>query len=135
MRPAEGVKIFRREIPGAIPLSGISTKTSTKIGCPFSKRKACWASRCRMSNGRLSPAPGLAGGQFLVRMASSSREETRKFVARALRAVGSSTILTFSNDGLEVVAALPAAEAAELIDVVENWLTPESAAGSRRRTR
>ena len=128
MRPAEGVKIFRREIPGAIPLQRYFYQNLNEDWLPFLEKEGLLGEPLpdeQMAD--LSRLRAWPAGQFLVRMASSSREETRKFVARALRAVGSSTHPDVQHDGLEVVAALPAAEAAELIDVVENWLTPESA--------
>ena len=127
MRPAEGVKIFRREIPGAIPLQRHFYQNLNEDWLPFLEKEGLLGEPLpdeQMAD--LSRLRAWPAGQFLVRMASSSREETRKFVARALRAVGSSTHPDVQHDGLEIVAALPAAEAAELIDVVENWLTPES---------
>ncbi|MET4373307.1 hypothetical protein ABIA99_006029 [Bradyrhizobium sp. LB12.1] len=131
MRPADGVKIFRREIPGAIPLQRYFYQNLNEDWLPFLEKEGLLGEplpdekMADLSRLRTWPA-----GQFLVRMASSSREETRTIVARALRAVGSSTHPDVQHEGLEVVATLPAAEAAELVDVVENWLTPESASAS-----
>lgn len=66
-------------------------------------------------------------GRYLVRMASSKDAATRKIVERTLRSLKSSTHPDVQRLGLDIIAALPAGEAATLADVVEGWLTPEAA--------
>jgi hypothetical protein len=126
MRPAEGVKVFRREIPGAIPLQRHFYQRLSEEWLPFLEKEGLLGEpipdeeMADISRLRAWPA-----GQYLVHMASTGGEETRKVVARVLREVQSSTHPDVQHTGLEAVAALPAAEAAELVDVVEGWLTPE----------
>ena len=128
MRPPEGVKVFRREIPGALPLLRYFYENLSEDWLPFLEKEGLLGEPlpddqlADMSRLRAWPV-----GQYLVRMASSTSEETRKIVARALREVGSSTHSDVKHAGLDAVAALPVAEAASLVDVVEGWLTPEFA--------
>jgi len=128
MRPAEGVKIFRREIPGALPLQRYFYESLSEDWLPFLEKAGFLGEP--LPDDQLADVSRLRAwpaGQFLVRMASSTNEKTRKIVARALRAVGSSAHPDVQHAGLDAVAALPAAEATELVDVVEGWLTPEFA--------
>jgi hypothetical protein len=128
MRPAEGVKVFRREIPGALPLLRYFYENLSEDWLPFLEKEGLLGEP--LPDDQLADVSRLRAwpaGQFLVRMASSTNEGTRKIVARALRAVGSSTHSDVKYAGLDAVAALPVAEAAELVDVVEGWLTPEFA--------
>jgi hypothetical protein len=100
MRPAEGVKIFRREIPGAIPLQRYFYQNLNEDWLPFLEKEGLLGEPLpdeQMAD--LSWLRAWPAGQFLVRMASSSREETRKFVARALRAVGSSKRFSTTSNG------------------------------------
>jgi hypothetical protein len=134
MRPAEGVKIFRREIPGAIPLQRHFYQHLNEDWLPFLEKEGLLGEPIpdeEMAEvSRLSAWPA---GQYLVHIASSSRDETRRTVARVLRAVQSSAHPDVQRTGLEVVATLPAAEAAELVDVVEGWLSPRQARHRRMR--
>jgi hypothetical protein len=128
MRPAVGVKVFRREIPGALPLLRYFYESLSEDWLPFLEKEGLLGEPlpddqlAEMSRLRAWPA-----GQLLFRMASSTNEETRKIVARALQAVRLSTHSDVRQAGLDAVAALPVGEAAELVDVVEGWLTPEFA--------
>lgn len=128
MPPGQGVKIFRNVIPGAIPLQQYFYNNVPETWLPFLEREGLLGEplpddqMADVSRLRAWPA-----GQFLVRMASSGDEKTRMIVIRAVRAVASSTHPDVQHAGLDAVAALPAEEAAELVDVVEGWLTPASA--------
>lgn len=128
LRPAQGVKLFRREIPGALPLLRYFYDNLSEDWLPLLEKEGLLGEPlpdeqlADVSQLRAWPA-----GQFLVRMASSTNEETRAIVARALRAVASSTHSDVQRAGLDAVAVLPVPEAAAMVDVVEGWLTPEFA--------
>lgn len=127
-RPAEGVKLFRREIPGALPLLKYFYDNLSEDWLPFLEREGLLGEP--LPDNQLADVSRLRAwpvGQYLVRMASSTNEKTREIVARALRAVGSSTHSDVQHAGLDAVAALPVREAAAMVDVVEGWLTPEFA--------
>ncbi len=66
-------------------------------------------------------------GRYLIRMAASENAATREIVSRTLRALKSSTHPDVQRLGLEIIAALPADEAATLADLVGGWLTLETA--------
>ncbi|WP_028146099.1 hypothetical protein [Bradyrhizobium japonicum] len=128
MRPAEGVKLFRREIPGALPLLRYFYDNLSEDWLPFLEKEGLLGEP--LPDDQLADVSQLRAwpaGRYLVRMASSTNEETRTIVARALRAVGSSTHPDVKHAGLDAVAALPVPEAAAMVDVVEGWLTPEFA--------
>lgn len=128
MRPAEGVKVFRREIPGALPLLRYFYENLSEDWLPFLEQEGLLAEPLPDDQlAGVSPLRAWPAGQYLVRMASSTNEGARTIVMRALRAVGSSTHSDVKHAGLDAVAALPVAEAAGLVDVVEGWLTAEFA--------
>jgi hypothetical protein len=129
MPPAEGIKLFVREIPGALQLHGyFYDNLPSEDWLPFLEKAG-------LLKEPLSDAPAGGGlpiwawpvGRYLVRMASSNDPSTRKIVERALRALASSTHPDVQRFGLDAIAALPAEEAAALTDLVSGWLTPETA--------
>lgn len=128
MPPAEGIKLFIGEIPGAIQLQLYFYENLTEAWLPYLEQEGLLGEP--LPDVRFSNVLRLWGwpvGRYLVRTASSDNAETRNTVVRALRGVGSSAHPDVQRLGLDVVAALPATEAAMLADVVEGWLTPESA--------
>jgi hypothetical protein len=78
MRPAEGVKIVQREIPGAIPLQQYFYQNLNEDWLPFLEKEGLFGEPLPDEQGRFVAAPGMAGRQFLIRMASSGRDKTRK---------------------------------------------------------
>lgn len=121
---ALAVTLFEREIPGAMPLQWhFFEKLQTAdwlphligqnlIGPPLSESTGGGTSRFREW-----PA-----GNYLRRMAESPDPDVRRQVATAVRNVASSKHPDVSRGGLEVIAALPAAEAASLANVASGWL-------------
>jgi hypothetical protein len=129
MPPAEGIKRFVSEIPGAIQLHGYFYDNLTSDDWLLFLEKA------GLLREPLPDAQAGGGlriwtwpvGRYLVRMASSNNAATRKIVERALRALASSAHPDVQRLGLDAIAALPADEAAALSGVVSGWLTPETA--------
>jgi hypothetical protein len=129
MPPAEGIRLFMSEIPGAIQLQGFFYENlPSEAWLPFLEKEG-------LLKEPLQDAHAASGlriwawpvGRYLVRMASSNDSATRKIVERALRALASSTHPDVQRLGLDTIAALPADEAAALADVIAGWLTPETA--------
>ncbi|BBC02685.1 MULTISPECIES: hypothetical protein [Bradyrhizobium] len=124
---AAAVKIFVKEIPGALPL----------LWHFFNQlQTADWLPHLAAENllvGPTLPADDDAGdglllrqwpaGRYLVRMAGSEDPEVRSQVVQALRGVGTSQHVDVQQLGIEVLAALPADDAAPLVDLAETWLT------------
>jgi len=100
------VKLFRREIPGALPLLKYFYDNLSEDWLPFLEKEGLLGEP--LPDDQLADVSRLRAwpaGQYLVRMASSTNEETRTIVARALRAVGSSTHSDVKHAGLDAVAA------------------------------
>jgi hypothetical protein len=128
MKPAEGIKRFIREIPGAIQLQLYFYDNLTEAWLPYLEAEGLLGEP--LPDTQISNVLRLWGwpvGRYLVRMASSKDAATRKIVERTLRSLKSSTHPDVQRLGLDIIAALPAGEAAALADVVEGWLTPETA--------
>lgn len=123
---AKAVALFASEIPGAVPLQWhFYRQLQTGDWLPH------------LAEARLLGEP-LAGadedaskgfrsrqwpaGDYLRRMAQSTDAVTRKRVAEALRNVALSKHPDIQQDGLEIIAALPPNEAAELADLAVTWL-------------
>jgi hypothetical protein len=129
MPPAEGIKLFVREIPGAIQLHLYFYENLPSDGwLPFLEEEGLL--REPLPDAQISGVLRLWGwpvGRYLVRMAESENAATRKIVERSLRALKSSKHPDVQRLGLDIVAALPADEAATLADVIAEWLTPDTA--------
>lgn len=129
MPPADGIKLFVSEIPGAIQLHlYFYENLSSDEWLPFLEEEGLL--REPLPDAQISNVLRLWAwpvGRYLVRMASSNNAVTRKIVDRALRRLKSSTHPDVQRLGFEIIAALPAAEAAALADVIAGWLTPETA--------
>jgi hypothetical protein len=124
---AAAVKSFVKEIPGALPL----------LWHFFNQlQTADWLPHLAAENllaGPTLPADDDAGdglllrqwpaGRYLLRMAGSENPEIRSQVVQALRSVGTSQHVDVQQLGVEVLAALPADDAAPLVDLAEAWLT------------
>jgi hypothetical protein len=126
MKPAEGIKRFIREIPGAIQLQLYFYENLTEAWLPYLETEGMLGEP--LPDAQISSVLRLWGwpvGRYLVRMASSTDAATRNIVERTLRSLKSSTHPDVQRLGLDIIAALPAGEAAALVDVVEGWLTPE----------
>jgi hypothetical protein len=65
-------------------------------------------------------------GGYLQRTPASSNPATRQAVIEAIRALATSTHPDVQHRGMDVIAALPASEAASPADVVAGWLASET---------
>jgi hypothetical protein len=128
MKPAEGIKLFIRDIPGALQLQLYFYDNITEAWLPYLEAEGLLGEPLPDAEiGNVLRLWGWPAGRYLVRMASSQDVASRAIVARTLRNLKSSTHPDVQRLGLDVIAALPAGDAATLADVVEGWLTPESA--------
>ncbi|MGY3472262.1 hypothetical protein [Bradyrhizobium ottawaense] len=123
--PSRGVRLFVNEIPGALPLQ---TFFYENLSSP------AWLPHLASEGLLAEPLPNLEGGsslrlwgwpvgRYLRRMASSENDATRMQVAQAIRGLASSQNTDVQRLGMEVIEALPAAEGASLIDILEGWIT------------
>jgi hypothetical protein len=124
------VALFAKEIPGALPLQWHF----------FGRLETPDWLQPLAANGFLAAPPPLAddafidgmrfrqwpAGNYLLRMARSEDPSARKLVAQALREVAGSKHPDVQYEGMQILAALPAEEAAPLVDVAADWLTPEA---------
>ena len=118
------VSLFASEIPGAMPLQWhFYERLQTADWLPHLVRQNLTAAPQSESTagdaGRFREWPA---GSYLRRMAESPDPDVRRQVAAAVRGVASSKHPDVSRGGLEVIAALPAADAASLADVASEWL-------------
>jgi hypothetical protein len=128
MHPAQGVKLFISEIPGAVQLHGyFYDNLQSEEWLPWLAKEGLLAEPL--------PDPQVVNvlrlwtwpvGRYLIRMAASSSPATRRAVGDAIRALKSSNHPDVHHFGMDVVEALPAVEAAELVDVICKWLTPNN---------
>jgi hypothetical protein len=129
MPPAEGIKLFVSEIPGAIQLRlYFYENLASDEWLPFLEAEGLLQEP--LPDEQISSALRLWAwpvGRYLVRMAASDNATTREIVNRALRALKASMHPDVQRLGLEIIAALPADEAATLADLVSGWLIPETA--------
>lgn len=129
MPPAEGVRLFMSEIPGAIPLQSFFYENlRSEAWITFLEKEGLLKEPVQDAQAADSPRIwAWPAGLYLMRMATSDNLATQKIVARALRALASSTHPDVQRLGLDTIAAFPAEVAAKLTDVVAGWLTPETA--------
>jgi hypothetical protein len=129
MRPAEGIKLFVSEIPGAIQLRlYFYENLASDEWLPFLEAEGLLQEP--LPDEQISGVLRLWAwpvGRYLIRMAASENAATRDIVGRTLRALKSSTHPDVHRLGLDIIAALPADEAATLADLVGGWLTLEAA--------
>jgi hypothetical protein len=126
---AQAVALFAKEIPGALPLQWHFFKALQSgdwlphlareelLGEPLATSEDGAGEGMRF---RQWPA-----GNYLLRMAQSPDAATRKAVVDALRKVASSNHPDIHHDGMEILAAFPPDESAQLSDLAVGWLTPE----------
>jgi hypothetical protein len=126
MDPAQGIRLFIKEIPGAVQLQGYFYEhLQSPLWLPYLAREELLA----------EPLPDPYGGslvrlwtwpvgRYLGRMASSADAGARAKVTEAMRALAFSTHPDVQRLGMEAIEALPAAEGALLVDVLESWITP-----------
>jgi hypothetical protein len=129
MPPAEGIKLFVSEIPGAIQLRlYFYENLASDEWLPFLEAEGLLQEPLPDDQiGGVLRLWAWPVGRYLIRMAASDNAATRAIIGRTLRALKSSTHPDVQRLGLEIIAALPADEAATLADVVGGWLTLETA--------
>jgi hypothetical protein len=126
--PAQGVRLFVNEIPGALQLQ---TYFYDNLSSPT------WLPHLASEGLLAEPLPNLGGGsvlrlwswpvgRYLRRMACSYDETTRTQVVQAIQALASSQHPDVQRLGMEVIEALPPAEGASLVDVLEGWISPST---------
>lgn len=123
------VSLFAREIPGAMPLQWhFYERLQTADWLPhLVRQKLTAAPRSESTAGGAGRFREWPAGSYLRRMAESPDPDVRRQVASAVRGVASSRHPDVIRGGLEVIAALPAAEAASLADVASEWLDRDAA--------
>ena len=126
---AQAVVLFANEIPGALPLQWhffqrlqtgdwlLHLARERLLGEPLASSHEGGSDGMRS---RQWPA-----GNYLLRMAESPDSATRKGVVDALRNVASSNHPDIHHDGMEILAALPPEESAQLSDLAVGWLSRE----------
>jgi hypothetical protein len=126
---SQAVALFASEIPGALPLQWhffqrLQTgdwlphlAKARLLGEPFADTRDEAGEGMRF---RQWPA-----GNYLLRMAASDDAATRTGVVEALRKVASSSHPDIHHDGLEILAALPPEDSAQLSDLAVGWLSRE----------
>ncbi len=129
MPPAEGIKLFVSEIPGAIQLLHYFYEhLASDEWLPFLEEQGLLQEPLPDEQiGSVLRLWTWPVGRYLVRMAASDNAATREIVDRALRSLKASTHPDVQRLGLEIIAALPPDEAAALTDLVRGWLTPDTA--------
>jgi hypothetical protein len=122
------VTSFSKEIPGALPLLWhFFNKLETPDWLPHLEKRNLLAAPLSQAdeagdNGlflRQWPA-----GRYLLRMARSHDASTLTLVVATLRDIAVSTHPDVQQMGMDILASLPSADAAPLVDLVEQWLTP-----------
>ena len=121
------VRLYEREIPGALPLQWHFFQT---IESPQ------WLPHLLERGLVREPLRGIdgAGSQqfrewpiahYLLKLAKSADPDAHRAVAEAIRGVASSKHPDVRHQGLDIMAVLPSAIAAGLVDVAIGWLDPD----------
>lgn len=126
---AQAIALFASEIPGALPLQWhFYQSLQTGDWLPHLARERLLGEPLASSDEGASEGMRFRqwpAGNYLLRMAESSDAATRTAVVEALRNVASSKHPDIHHDGMEVLAALPAEESAQLSDLAIGWLSRE----------
>ncbi len=122
---SRAVKLFANEIPGSLPLQWHFYQVLNTPGwLPFLIER-------NLTNAPVyETALGMTFrqwpvGLYLLRMAKLHDGTTPALVAGALRTVADSKHRDVRQQGFDIVAALPSAEAASVADIIVAWLTPD----------
>jgi hypothetical protein len=122
---SRAVKLFAKEIPGSLPLQWHFYQVLTTPGwLPFLIERNLTSAPVH------EPALGMTFRQwpvgiYLLRMAKLHDGTTPVLVAGALRTVADSKHRDVRQQGFDIAAALPSAEAASVADIIVAWLTPD----------
>jgi hypothetical protein len=123
---AKAANDFSKEIPGALPLLWhFFNRLQSPDWLPHLARLNLLAAPVSEMEERgidSLPLGQWPAGRYLQRMAACGGPKARRLVADALRAVSASTHPHVLQSGMDILAALPAGEAAPLVDLAELWL-------------
>ena len=126
---AQAVVLFANEIPGALPLQWhFFQRLQTGDWLPHLAREKLLGEPLAASHEGASDGMRFRqwpAGNYLLRMAESPDAATRKGVVDALRNVASSKHPDIHHDGMEILAALPPEESAQLAELAVGWLSRE----------
>ncbi|WP_441232726.1 hypothetical protein [Bradyrhizobium sp. 1200_D9_N1_1] len=125
MPAALGIKAFVAEVPGAGQLQyRFYDSLTSEDWLPHLRKKGL------IGEPFFTPEEDDTGfrqwsvGRYLLRMAASPNPSTRAMVVGAIRALAESTHPDVQLSGVEIAAALPAADAAMLAETISGWLVP-----------
>jgi hypothetical protein len=126
---AQAVVLFAKEIPGALPLQWhFFQRLQTGDWLPHLARERLLGEPLAASHEGASDGMRFRqwpAGNYLLRMADSPEAATREGVVAALKNVASSSHPDIHHDGMEILAALPPQESAQLSDLAIGWLSRE----------
>jgi hypothetical protein len=126
---AQAVVLFANEIPGALPLQWhFFQRLQTGDWLPHLARERLLGEPLAASHEGASDGMRFRqwpAGNYLLRMAESPDAATRKGVVDALKNVESSKHPDIHRDGMEILAALPSEESAQLSELAVGWLGRE----------
>jgi hypothetical protein len=124
---AQAVALFASEIPGALPLQWhFFQRLQTGDWLPHLARERLLGEPLAGSHEGASEGMRFRqwpAGNYLLRMAESLDATTRNGVVQALKDVASSSHPDIHHDGLEILAALPPEDSAQLSDLAVGWLS------------
>jgi hypothetical protein len=122
----KAAEIFRKEVPGAMPLQWhFFGKLQTADWLPHLEKENLLGpplpdvNGANANSGRFGEWPA---GNYLRRMVVSEDAKVRGQIAMAVKNLASSKHPGVMRDGLDIIAALPAAESASLAEVAVGWL-------------
>ena len=125
---SSAVTSFSKEIPGALPLLWhFFNRLDTPDWLPHLIKRNLLAAPLSQADEAAGDGSFLRqwpAGRYLLRMTNSHDASTRAFIVAALRNIATSTHPDVMQIGLEILASLPPADAAPLVDLAEQWLTP-----------
>jgi hypothetical protein len=125
MPPAQGIKAFVAEIPGAGQLQHrFYESLSSEDWLPLLQEKGLLGEPLFTPEEDDTGFRQWAVGRYLLQMAKSPNASTRSIVIAALRSLATSTHPDVQLGGVEITAALPADDAAMLVDTIAGWLVP-----------
>jgi hypothetical protein len=123
---AKATKDFSKEIPAALPLLWhFFNRLQSPNWLPHLARLNLLAAPLSELQERGTDSLPLGqwpAGRYLQRMAGSGDPKARSLVADALRAVSASKHPHVLQSGMDILAALPADDAAPLVDLAEAWV-------------
>lgn len=125
MPPAYGIKAFIAEIPGAGQLQHrFYESLASEDWLPLLQEKGLLGEPLFTPEEDDTGFRQWAVGRYLLQMAKSPNASTRAIVVTALQSLATSAHPDVQLGGVEIAAALPADDAAMLVDTIAGWLVP-----------